>query len=264
MERCFSNTDFRRLCSTIGNFYLTDDVSSIIIPIKGICNLQVLVVESDLMMRMSRSVMMMSENLSKRDQNKIEKEHKLLASAFQLFIEKGIENTTVNDIVSKAGLAKGTFYLYFKDKQDIEEKLIIQETVGLLNKAIDAIKARNTESFEEAFLGIVDYVIDYLKADSDLTMFINKNLSYALYTVKQKQGGKNRYRHIYEELFEQYAKQVNYPVLTDPEIVITLCIEFLGATVYSSLVYEMPKPIHELRPHLHNIIKVIFESYRVK
>ncbi|MCP4134202.1 MAG: TetR/AcrR family transcriptional regulator [bacterium] len=39
--------------------------------------------------------------------------------AVQLFTEKGVENSSVNDIVKMAGIAKGTFYLYYQNKDDL-------------------------------------------------------------------------------------------------------------------------------------------------
>ena len=54
--------------------------------------------------------------MGKLDENKKIKQEALLSSAFKLFTEKGINNTSISDIVSSAKLAKGTFYLYFKDK----------------------------------------------------------------------------------------------------------------------------------------------------
>ena len=38
------------------------------------------------------------------------------------FTSKGIQKTSISDIVEDAGVAKGTFYLYFKDKYDIRNK----------------------------------------------------------------------------------------------------------------------------------------------
>ena len=43
------------------------------------------------------------------------KTNKLLETSFKLFTKKGINNTSVDDITKEAGVAKGTFYLYFKD-----------------------------------------------------------------------------------------------------------------------------------------------------
>ena len=61
---------------------------------------------------------------SKINDNKQEKERKLLNTALHLFTEKGIKKTSIQDIVHEAGIAKGTFYLYFKDKYDLRDKLI--------------------------------------------------------------------------------------------------------------------------------------------
>ena len=49
-------------------------------------------------------------------ENKIQKENRLLSAAFELLTENEIQKVSVNDIVNKANVAKGTFYLYFKDK----------------------------------------------------------------------------------------------------------------------------------------------------
>ena len=51
--------------------------------------------------------------MSKVDDNKKQKESTLLETAFHLFTGKGFAKTTISDIVQQAGLAKGTFYLYF-------------------------------------------------------------------------------------------------------------------------------------------------------
>ena len=62
--------------------------------------------------------------MGKVDINKKQKKNALLQTAFDLFRDKGFAKTTISDIVSDAGLAKGTFYLYFKDKYDLRDKLI--------------------------------------------------------------------------------------------------------------------------------------------
>jgi AcrR family transcriptional regulator len=41
------------------------------------------------------------------------------STALKLFKKNGVDGTSVNDIVKQAGIAKGTFYLYFKNKDDL-------------------------------------------------------------------------------------------------------------------------------------------------
>ena len=58
--------------------------------------------------------------MGKIEENKKEKKQALLHAAFELFTEKGIDNTSVSEIAKGAKLGKGTFYLYFKDKFEIQ------------------------------------------------------------------------------------------------------------------------------------------------
>ena len=55
---------------------------------------------------------------------KLEKKRRILENAYQLFKSKNIYNTAVDDIVKASGIARGTFYLYFKDKSDLIEQLL--------------------------------------------------------------------------------------------------------------------------------------------
>ncbi|MFH0991539.1 MAG: TetR/AcrR family transcriptional regulator [bacterium] len=51
-----------------------------------------------------------------------EKEHRkaeILQAAHEIFFEKGLQNTTMDEIAEKAELSKGTLYLYYKSKEDL-------------------------------------------------------------------------------------------------------------------------------------------------
>ena len=54
--------------------------------------------------------------VGKLDEKKKAKRDSLLVAAFALFTDKGVNDTSVSDIVKRANMAKGTFYLFFKDK----------------------------------------------------------------------------------------------------------------------------------------------------
>jgi AcrR family transcriptional regulator len=56
--------------------------------------------------------------------DKEERRRELLASALSVFSEKGYHAAKVEDIVSRAGVARGTFYLYFADKRAVFEELL--------------------------------------------------------------------------------------------------------------------------------------------
>ena len=50
----------------------------------------------------------------------------LLDIAYRMFLTKGYENTSIDGIIEEAGIAKGTFYYYFKTKEQMLEEVIGQ------------------------------------------------------------------------------------------------------------------------------------------
>ena len=91
---------------------------------------------------------------SKIVENKEEKEKKILASAFKLFTEKGFKNTSIQEIVDHAGVAKGTFYLYFKDKYDVQDYLIASKSKELFLNSIDYVNKKNIKNIEPMLTNI--------------------------------------------------------------------------------------------------------------
>jgi TetR/AcrR family fatty acid metabolism transcriptional regulator len=59
---------------------------------------------------------------------------KILDSAVKVFAESGVENSTVSKIASRAGVADGTIYLYFKNKDDILTQFANDRGVKILEK----------------------------------------------------------------------------------------------------------------------------------
>ena len=93
-------------------------------------------------------------SLSLRESNKKKIREALFAEGLRLFSEKGIQHTTVNDIVQAVGIARGTFYNYFDDVQSLFEALIesinrrIQENVKENRKKADSIYAYLYSTFK--------------------------------------------------------------------------------------------------------------------
>lgn len=57
--------------------------------------------------------------MNKRQKSAVETKRKLISAGLELIKEKGFAAINVEDITKKAGVAKGTFYVYFKRKEDI-------------------------------------------------------------------------------------------------------------------------------------------------
>ena len=61
--------------------------------------------------------------LGKRERTKANNREAILAGATEVFSELGYGATTVRDIIRQTGLASGTFYNYFKSKEEVFEAL---------------------------------------------------------------------------------------------------------------------------------------------
>lgn len=63
----------------------------------------------------------------------------LISAAQQVFAAQGVANTTVSDIVEAAGVAQGTFYLYFASKDDVLIAVAERVVAGIIETAEAAL-----------------------------------------------------------------------------------------------------------------------------
>ncbi|HQS17003.1 TetR/AcrR family transcriptional regulator [Reyranella sp.] len=75
-----------------------------------------------------------SERAGRRELNKVENRTALLKAARGVFAEMGYGAASVRDIVRRTDLASGTFYNYFKDKDEIFEAVVAELTGVLLQR----------------------------------------------------------------------------------------------------------------------------------
>lgn len=63
----------------------------------------------------------------------------ILDAAERLFVAKGFDGTSTNDILAEVGIARGTLYYHFKSKEDILNAMIERITEGLMEKATEIV-----------------------------------------------------------------------------------------------------------------------------
>lgn len=197
--------------------------------------------------------------MGKADQNKKRKMENLLNNAFDLFTSKGINKTSIADIVEKAGVAKGTFYLYFKDKYDVKNRLIAHKSSLLFMEAYEALKKANLTAFEDRLIFIMDYVLDKLAANKGLLSFIYKDLSWAVFKrtlISPSITTEVDFEAAYKKMLDESGYEFN-----DPEVMLFLIIELVGSTGYSSIMYEDPVSLDELKPHLEETVRSIIRQH---
>lgn len=60
----------------------------------------------------------------KRDLNRKKRVEDLVRAGLRLFLKSGIEGVTIDEVAREAGMAKGNFYRYFRDKADLVEAVV--------------------------------------------------------------------------------------------------------------------------------------------
>lgn len=203
--------------------------------------------------------------MGKIQSNKMQKRTSLLNTAFNLFITKGVNKTTIAEISEAAGIAKGTFYLYFKDKYDIKNKLVSHKSGILFENAAAALdrhvlETNNELDFEDQMIFIVNYIIDTLSRDKSLLMFIAKNLSWGIFkeALYSKAEGKDTDFHAQ---FNDMILKSGYNI-DEPEIMLFLITELVSSTCYSTILYSEPTDIKSIKPYLFKTIRSIIDNHK--
>lgn len=205
----------------------------------------------------------------KASQNKRRKRESLLNNAFDLFTQKGITDTTISDIAEKAGVAKGTFYLYFKDKYDLRDRLVRHKAEQILEHAYEALYKASADgsacldSLEDKVIFFADNVLMQLSGDRILLKFITKNLSWALLkrdvsTLDAPDCENTSFVERLKSYFQDSAIQYR-----NPEVLLYMIVEFIGSTCYSSIIEAEPLPFEKLRPDLLSAIRAIMKSQEI-
>ena len=73
----------------------------------------------------------------KRDINRRKRVQDLIDAGLSLFLERGIEAVTIDEVAREAGMAKGNFYRYFRDKADLVEA-VIEPVASTTREAVQA------------------------------------------------------------------------------------------------------------------------------
>lgn len=127
----------------------------------------------------------------------------LLQIAYELFITKGYENTSVDEIITKAGIAKGTYYYHFESKEQMLEsvidmmidrcvenaKKVIESNLNLEEKIVYTILALRVSPREQSVedtINTKDNIILHKKVNDRIIEEATKIISLIVKEAKEK------------------------------------------------------------------------------
>lgn len=130
----------------------------------------------------------------------------LIASAIRMFQKNGFQMTRVSDIVADAGVAQGTFYNYFKSKEEIFKEICYD--------FIDKLQKKFVERTEHMFDGdIADEVIGNVhRVVQDITRIYQDNLNVAELLFREGIGNGGIFKEIYEDMFSLFLELIEEQV----------------------------------------------------
>ncbi|HJL18923.1 MAG TPA: TetR/AcrR family transcriptional regulator [Sandaracinaceae bacterium LLY-WYZ-13_1] len=112
-----------------------------------------------------------------------DKRERILRAAIQVFARKGFYATRVSEIAKAAGVADGTIYLYFKNKDDVLISIFedrITKLIGVLRAEIDG-----ADTFEDKLRRVVELQLGLLEGQRDLAEVVTVNLRQSSRLLKQ-------------------------------------------------------------------------------
>ena len=195
------------------------------------------------------------DKMSTVEGKKQEKRRALLDAAYELFLERGTAKTSVEDITSRAKVAKGTFYLYFRDKGSVTQALLGRVSYQLLNDACIAVEQQTQlESFPDKMVFVIDHIIEALRQDTLVLKFLERNFVWP--GMDQIEASKDA---------EPLMRKLLAVVLTSPEMAgrtereiyqrITALGSMCISVCYSSILEGKPDNIDNMKPVLYDIIR---------
>ena len=202
--------------------------------------------------------MSLLHQVGKRRGNQITKNNRLLDAAYQLFLEQGFDAVSVQEIVNCAGVAKGTFYLYFRDKDDLRRCLITQKSNELFQRALSALYQTDITTFEDQIIFVVDYVTDILAQNQKALKLIEKDLSLGVFGQKIGEFFADQHTNVLQILI-QGAERSGIK-LKNPKVLLYMVIELAGSTCFSCIMSSEPFELAVYKPYLFDAIRQLVRS----
>jgi len=187
------------------------------------------------------------------DENTRRKKELIIRKAAEIFSKNGLSNTTIGDITDAAGIGKGSFYLYFKNKRE----LLIECISGLGEIVIPKEAWDDIRNETDYFRRQCKRLTAYLKGSSTLSVYLNM-LRTALRSSDPNLAKKaeDTFRFISRPFIKDLRKAVGDGVIRDvDEVAVSVMLmgvfEYLGYLVMMDSSHTPEKVVEIFSDFLH-------------
>lgn len=189
------------------------------------------------------------------DEKKKDNKLQIIQSAIKMFEKKGVEKTTIRDIMNNTDLGLGTFYSYFKDKEDLKEQIVLSKVVDLV---LEAEKKCTQEDHVERFISFTDFIIDYYIAHPFEFELVASNLNWALYAKVENEERFAEADTTLKYILNKYSQLFSKEYSDSQKIyILSLTIETVISTCKLAIRKDSILSIDEMKSVLVEVIKQI-------
>ncbi|MEZ7170545.1 TetR family transcriptional regulator [Sporosarcina sp. OR05] len=139
----------------------------------------------------------------------MDKRERIVSAAIEVFSEQGIEKTKISDIVKRAGIAQGTFYLYFPSKLSLMPAI----AEVMVEKTMEIVQAKVSKSapFPVRLDQLVDAIFEVSEEYHEMQALIYSGLASTEHLKKWE----TVYAPFYEWISESLEQAIEDQVIRD-------------------------------------------------
>ena len=163
-------------------------------------------------------------------------------------------------MMKRSGFGLGTFYLYYKDKKDLEEKIVSDIFTDLVLNGEK--KVEGIEDNKDRYIAFMSYIIDELIKDPLKLELISKNTNRALYAKVENDARFKEADTTLKFLLTRYDSMFPKKLSEEEQLyILFLTVQILLITCKASFEKDSVLTIEEMKPVLFRIVEKILGSY---
>ena len=166
-------------------------------------------------------------------------------AAMRVIARRGMAAATMQEIAAEAGVAKGTLYLYFRDRDELVEKTF-ERAMGALHARIDAA-LQSASSFEQSLRAMLTAEIEFFRDHREFfRLYMSLRLPQG--NAQQQRRQKRTCQPQYRSRIEQFAKLLDAAMnrgeirRLDPNRLALFIVEASNAIIIERVLEEAPPP----------------------
>ncbi|MBC7195225.1 MAG: TetR/AcrR family transcriptional regulator [Caldisericia bacterium] len=159
------------------------------------------------------------------------KKEKIFEEALKLFLEKGFNETSIEDITKNASISKGSFYTYFKSKEELLENIVKELLNNVENRFYLLIQKEKKEPLEY-LIDFFNFNISLANEYSSSVLTILRDIGFSPKSVRE-----NLRESLIKELKEKIKKFVSL-FKKDVDEIDVLILWGITLSIWGKVIFE--------------------------